>query len=212
MGMIRVLIADDHAIFRTALREILESRAGMEVVAEAGDSHEAIELSRKLEPDVLLLDVTMPGRPGIEAVEEVRRLAPKVRILMLTAHPEDQYALRCLKAGADGYMIKGAAFDQLIEAIRRIHGGGKYVSPQLAERIAVNLAHGSEIPSHQDLSNREFEVMRLLGSGRTVAQIAEELCLSPKTVSTYRARLLEKLGLKNTAEIVQYALREGLVE
>jgi DNA-binding NarL/FixJ family response regulator len=212
MGMIRVLIADDHAIFRTALREILESRAGMEVVAEAGDSHEAIELSRKLEPDVLLLDVTMPGRPGIEAVEEVRRLAPKVRILMLTAHPEDQYALRCLKAGADGYMIKGAAFDQLIEAIRRIHGGGKYVSPQLAERIAVNLAHGSEIPSHQDLSNREFEVMRLLGSGRTVSQIAEELCLSPKTVSTYRARLLEKLGLKNTAEIVQYALREGLVE
>jgi DNA-binding NarL/FixJ family response regulator len=109
-------------------------------------------------------------------------------------------------------MIKGAAFDQLIEAIRRIHGGGKYVSPQLAERIAVNLAHGSEIPSHQDLSNREFEVMRLLGSGRTVSQIAEELCLSPKTVSTYRARLLEKLGLKNTAEIVQYALREGLVE
>ena len=212
MGMIRVLIADDHAIFRTALREILESRAGMEVVAEAGDSHEAIDLSRKLEPDVLLLDVTMPGRPGIEAVEEVRRLAPKVRILMLTAHPEDQYALRCLKAGADGYMIKGAAFDQLIEAIRRIHGGGKYVSPQLAERIAVNLALGSEIPSHQDLSNREFEVMRLLGSGRTVSQIAEELCLSPKTVSTYRARLLEKLGLKNTAEIVQYALREGLVE
>jgi len=210
--MTRVLIADDHAIFRTALRAILESKAGMEVVAEAADSYEAVELARKLRPDVLLLDLSMPGRPGLEAVEEVRRLVPGVRILMLTAHPEDQYALRCLKAGADGYLVKGAAFEQIIEAIRKVHAGGKYLSAELAERIAVNLAQGGDVPTHQDLSNREFEVMRLLGSGKTVSEIAEDLNLSPKTVSTYRTRLLEKLGLKNTAEIVQYALREHIVE
>jgi two-component system, NarL family, invasion response regulator UvrY len=210
--MNRVLIADDHGIFRAALREILVNRAGMEVVGEAGDAREAIDLAKKLEPDILLLDVSMPGRPGLEAIEEVKRQAPKVRILMLTAHPEDQYALRCLKAGADGYMIKGAAFDELIEAVRRICAGGKYVSPHLAESLALNLAQGSEVPSHQDLSDREFEVMRMLAGGKTVSEIAEQLFLSPKTVSTYRARVLEKLGLKNTAEIVQYAVREGLVE
>jgi DNA-binding NarL/FixJ family response regulator len=210
--MNRVLIADDHGIFRAALREILVNRAGMEVVGEAGDAREAVDLAKKLKPDILLLDVSMPGRPGLEAIEEVKRQAPGVRILMLTAHPEDQYALRCLKAGADGYMIKGAAFEQLIEAVRKICDGGKYVSPHLAESLAFNLAQGHEVPSHQDLSDREFEVLRLLGGGKTVSEIAEELFLSPKTVSTYRARTLEKLGLKNTAEIVQYALREGLVE
>jgi DNA-binding NarL/FixJ family response regulator len=210
--MIRVLIADDHTLFRQGVKALLDGEADMEVVGVAKDSRETEELAHSARPDVVLLDVSMPGRGGIENVSELKRRDPQVKILMLTGHPEDHYAIRCLKSGADGYLTKDAEPEVLLEAIRRVRAGRKFISPNLAEQLAFTLQEGFEKAPHEVLSDREFQVLRMIAGGRTVSEIAEELCLSVKTVSTYRTRILEKMNLRNNAEIMQYAMHEGLVE
>src|SRR6185295_12252807 len=202
--MTRILIADDHAIVREGLKRILESAGDLDVVAEAGTGPETLDRARTSRPDVVLLDVSMPGRDGLETAKDLKRQNPKVRILMLTVHPEDLFAVRCLKEGADGYMTKDAAPEQLVQAIRRLQRGGKYVSANLAERLAFQLDGELERPAHEELSDREFEVLRRIGAGKTVGEIASELNLSVKTISTYRARILEKMNLKNNAELIRY--------
>lgn len=204
--MIRVLIADDHPIVRAGLRGLLEAQPGIEVVGEAETGEEVIDRARTSRPDVVLLDVTMPGRGGIETAQELKRLHPKVRVLMLTVHPEDHFAVRCLREGADGYLTKDVATDQLVAAVRKLHAGGKFISASLAERLAFYLDDKSDRPLHERLSGREFEVMRLIAAGRRPSEIAAELHLSTKTVSTYRTRILEKMNLRTNAEIMRYVL------
>ena len=210
--MIRILLADDHKMFREGVRGLLEARSDMTVVGEAATGEEALAAATEHRPDVVILDVSMPGRGGLETVSELKRRNPKVRVLMLTVHPEDRFAVRCLKGGADGYMTKESAADELIGAIRKVFSGGKYVSPSLAESLVLSLERDFGAAPHETLSDREFQVMRMIASARTVSQIAEELCLSVKTISTYRSRILEKLGLRNNAEIMQYAMEQHLVE
>lgn len=208
--MIRVLIADDHMLFRQGLIKLLELE-GMEVVGEASTGPETLDQARETNPDIVLLDVSMPGRGGLETVQALKDWNRRLGILMLTGHPEDHYAIRCLKGGADGYVTKDNASDQLIAAIRRVSNGGKYISPSLAEQLALTLQNDlGEVP-HEALSDREFQVMQRIASGETVSEIAEALTLSVKTISTYRTRVLRKLNLKNNAEIMQYAIREELV-
>lgn len=210
--MIRILLADDHQMFREGVRGLLEARPDMSVVAEAGTGEEALSQATEHRPDVVVLDVSMPGRGGLETVAELKKRNPRVRVLMLTVHPEDRFAVRCLKGGADGYMTKDNATDELITAIRKVHTGGKYVSPSLAENLVMSLDRDFGAAPHETLSDREFQVMRMLASAQTVSEIAEELCLSVKTISTYRSRILEKLGLRNNAEIMQFAIEQNLVE
>ncbi|HXO20037.1 MAG TPA: response regulator transcription factor [Thermoanaerobaculia bacterium] len=208
--MVKVLIADDHTLFREGLKRILEQTPGMTITGEAATGEEAIQMASKNRPDVVLLDVSMPGRGGIETAQEIKRRSPGVRILMLTVHPEDHFAVRCLKEGADGYMTKDAAPKQLLEAIQKVRSGGKYVSPGLAERLAMSLESGFGRMPHESLSDREFEVMRLIASGKTASEIAAQLHLSVKTISTYRARILEKMSMRTNAEIMHYAFEIGL--
>lgn len=210
--MIRILLADDHQMFREGVRGLLEARSDMAVVGEAGTGEEALSKAGETRPDVVILDVSMPGRGGLETVSELKKRDPRVRVLMLTVHPEDRFAVRCLKGGADGYMTKDNAAEELIGAIRKVHAGGKYVSPSLAESLVLSLDRDFGSAPHETLSDREFQVMRMIAAARTVSQIAEELCLSVKTISTYRSRILEKLGLRNNAEIMQYAMEQDLVE
>jgi two-component system, NarL family, invasion response regulator UvrY len=209
--MIKILIGDDHAIFREGLKRIVEEAEGLQVVGEAGSGQEILELARTVEPDVVLLDISMPGRGGLETAQELKRLHPQVRILVLTVHPEDHFAVRCLKEGADGYMTKDAAPQQLVQAIRKVRGGGKYVSPNLAELLAMSLGTGFMEAAHENLSDREFQVLLKIGEGMTVGKIAAELGLSVKTISTYRARIMEKMNMRNNAEIVLYVVRNGLL-
>lgn len=208
--MIRVLIADDHAIVREGLKRILLDDSGIELVAEAADGSEAARLARKLQPDVVVLDISMPGRSGIDALNEIHSNCASTRILMLSMHPEDQYAIRCLREGADGYLTKESAPELLISAVRKLHAGGKYISATLAERLAMNLTSGSDQAPHERLSDRELQVLMMIGNGRTVSEIAEDLCVSVKTVSTYRARLLEKMGMDNNAQLMKYAIEHKL--
>lgn len=209
--MIRILIADDHGIVREGLKRIVGEALDMQVVAEASNGHEALERARKQSPDVVLLDVSMPGRGGLETLKDLKSWRATVRVLVLSMHPEDQFGPRFLREGADGYMTKESAPEQLLTAIRKIHGGGKYLSPALAEKLATSLDPKSEKAPHERLSDREFEVMRLIAAGRTMSEIADELALSVKTVSTYRVRIREKMGLRNNAEIMHYAMQQGLV-
>jgi two-component system invasion response regulator UvrY len=206
----KILIADDHAIFREGLKKVLESAGGLAVVAEAATGEEALARARESGPDLVVLDVSMPGRGGIETVQELKRRAPKVRILVLTMHAEDNFAVRCLREGADGYLTKDAGPEQLVLAVRKVSAGGKYVSPALAERLAFNLDTSFDRPLHEKLSHREFQVMRLIGAGRAASEIAAELHLSVKTVSTYRARILEKMDMRTNSEIMRYAIELGL--
>jgi DNA-binding NarL/FixJ family response regulator len=208
--MIRVVVADDHPIMREGLKRILGGVADLVVVGEAGSGPETLDLARQTQANVVLLDVSMPGRGGLETVQELKRQVPGVRILMLTVHPEDDFAIRCLREGADGYLTKDAAPELLVEAVRKIHAGRKYVSPALAELLAMNLDAGHEKAPHERLSARELEILRLIAGGKTVGEIGAELHLSVKTVSTYRARILEKTGLKNNASIMRYAVEHRL--
>lgn len=210
--MIKILIADDHVIVREGLKRIIEASGGMQVVAEAGSGQEALDKAKATHPEVVLLDVSMPGRGGLETAQELKRRDPRVRILMLTVHPEDHFAVRCLKEGADGYLTKDVASEQLVLAIRKVHSGGKYISPNLAERLATLLDSGIGRPPHEVLSDREFEVLRRIGAGKTVGEIAVELNLSVKTISTYRARILEKMNMRNNAELMRYVVDQGLGE
>ena len=210
--MIRVLIADDHAILRRGLREILVRELEEVVCGEAENAQEVLDLVRKQEWDLVILDVTMPGRSGLDVIRDLKPLQPKLPVLVLSMHPEDQYAKRVLKAGASGYMKKESAPEELIKAIRKVLAGGRYVSPALAEALALDLGRRADQPLHERLSDRELEVLRLMGSGKTVSQIAEMLHLSVTTVSTYRARILEKMSMTTTAELMNYALRNHLVD
>jgi two-component system invasion response regulator UvrY len=208
---IRIFIADDHPIVRQGLRRIVEADAGLVISGEAGDGPALIEALEKAATDLVLLDVSMPGGSFLETVRALRERHPTVRVLVLSVHPEDQWAIRALRAGASGYLTKDHSPDQLLDAIRRVYRGGKYVSPTLAEQLASQLDAGGERPPHELLSDREFEVMRRLGSGLTVSQIATELAISAKTVSTYRTRILEKMAVANNADLVRYAARYGLI-
>jgi two-component system, NarL family, invasion response regulator UvrY len=209
--MIRLLIADDHPVVREGLRRIVADDPGLQVVGEAVDGDGVLALISRQPTDVVLLDVSMPGPGFLQVLERLRAEHPGVKVLVLSVHPEEQYAVRALRAGAAGYLTKDHSPEQLIEAIRRVHRGGKYVSPTLAERLATDLAAGGPQAAHELLSHREYDVLCLLGSGRTVKEISAELDLSPKTVSTYRARLLEKMRLTGNADLVRYASRHGLI-
>jgi DNA-binding NarL/FixJ family response regulator len=208
---IRILIADDHPIVRQGLRRIVETDPGLVLAGEAGDAGTLLEALKTAATDLVLLDVSMPGGPFLETLRAIRERHPTVRVLVLSVHPEDQWAVRALRAGASGYLTKDHSPDQLLEAIRRVYRGGKYVSPTLAEQLASQLDAGGERPPHELLSDREFEVMRRLGSGLTVSQIAAELGISAKTVSTYRSRILEKMAVSNNADLVRYASNYGLI-
>jgi DNA-binding NarL/FixJ family response regulator len=210
--VIRVLIADDHAILRSGLKEILGHELKDVVCGEAEDARQVLLQVQSGDWDLVMLDITMPGRSGLDILKDIKAVRPKLPVLVLSMHPEDQYGKRVLKAGASGYMRKESAPDELIKAIRKVLAGGRYVSPALAEKLAVDLSDDVGWPSHETLSDREFEVLRMIASGKTVGHIAEELHLSVTTVSTYRARILEKMDLNTTAELMHYALRNHLVD
>lgn len=210
--MIRVLIADDHAIVRQGLRQILADTADMEVGGEAANGFEAVQKVRDDGPwDIVLLDVSMPGKNGIDTLKQIKDERPRLPVLVLSMYPEDQYAVRLLKAGAAGYLTKESAPEQLVTAIRAVAAGRRFISPAVAELLAQEINRDGEQPLHATLSDREFEIMRLLASGITPTDIAERLKLSVKTVSTYRVRLLAKMQLKNNAELTYYAVKNGLV-
>lgn len=210
--MIRVLVADDHAVVRRGLVQILAEAPDMIVAGEASTGREVLQAVWKHDYDVLVLDIAMPEGGGLEVLQQLQTLKPDLRVLILSMYPEKQYAVRALKAGAAGYLTKESVPDELIAAIRKVARGGKYVSQALAEQLASELRGEVEKEPHETLSDREYQVMTLLAVGKSIADIATELSLSVKTVSTYRARILDKLNLKSTAEIIRYALERGLVE
>lgn len=210
--MIKVLIVDDHPVVRHGLQQILAQEPD---VAEAAEAKSAAELMQRLgeaDWDVVVLDISLPDRSGLEVLKDVKAAHPKLPVLILSMHPEEQYAIRVLKAGASGYVSKDSAAEELVKAIRKVLGGGRYVSLATAEQLAASLTSDRERPRHELLSDREFEVMRLLAAGKRASEIAAELSLSVKTVSTYRSRLLEKMGMKSNAELTSYAIRNGLIE
>lgn len=210
--MIRLFIADDHPVVRAGLRGIIDGEADFEVVGEAYDGGDMLARIGRTPAEVLLLDVSMPGPGFLEVLRGLKQDHPRVAVLVLSVHPEDQYAVRALRAGAAGYLTKDHSPEELVAAIRKVHRGGKYVSPSLAEKLAVGLESGADDSPHEQLSNREYDVLCLLGSGRTVKEIASRLALSPKTVSTYRARVLEKMKLATNADLVRYAAQHGLIK
>jgi two-component system invasion response regulator UvrY len=212
LPVIKVIIADDHAIVREGLRRILASDPDILVVGEAADAAELLGQMRRRPCDVVILDITMPGRSGLDLLRDLDQDRRLSRALVLSMHPEDQLAIRALKAGAAGYLNKACAPDELVRAIRRVYAGGKYVSPWLAEKLASELRTSSEAPLHAGLSDREFEVMRLLAMGSRVKEIAEQLSVSVKSISTYRARLLRKMQMRSNAQLVRYAIEHGLAE
>ncbi len=209
--MIKVLIADDHAIIRRGLIQILTEHADMSVVGEAQDATGLFALARTQLWDIVILDVSMPGRGGLDVLKDLKSEFPTRPVLILSVHPEDQYAVRTLKAGAAGYLSKDSAPAELVNAIRKAMQGGKYVSATLAEKLAFNLTPETDRLPHETLSDREFQVLRAIASGKTVSEIAEEMALSVKTISTYRTRILEKMTLKNNAELTHYAIQQALV-
>lgn len=209
---INVLIADDHAIVRQGLRQILSETEDMHVAGEADDGADALRLARSQPWDVFLLDVTMPNRNGIDTLKQLKKEYPRLPVLMLSMHPEEQYAVRAIKSGASGYLTKQSAPELLVTAIRQVAAGKKFISPTLAERLAEAITDDSGKAPHEALSDREYEVFILIASGKTLTQIAEQLSLSVATVSTYRARIIEKTGLKSNAEMIRYGLEHALVE
>jgi DNA-binding NarL/FixJ family response regulator len=210
--MIKILIADDHPIVRRGLKQILSEESDVGTFGEAQNSHEVLELVRKQDWDIVILDITMPDRGGLDVLKELKHLRPNLPVLVLSMHPEDQYAIRSLQAGAAGYLTKGSAQEELIKAIKKIVRGGKYISPTLAEKLAAYIEAGIEKPLHGTLSDREYQVMIMIASGKTLSEIAEELSLSIKTVDTYRVRILEKMKMKKNAEIMHYAIKNKLIE
>jgi two-component system, NarL family, invasion response regulator UvrY len=209
--VIHCFVVDDHAIVRRGLAQILDEEPDMKVTGEARNAHEALVLIRSRPCDCLILDVSLPGRGGLEILKEVKQARPKLPVLILSMHPEDQYAVRALKAGAAGYLNKDSAPQELVTATRKIVGGGRYVSARVAEHLAYGVTGDSDRPTHENLSDREFQVLCMIASGKSVTDIAEELALSVKTISTYRTRILEKTGMRNSAELTHYAIREKLV-
>ncbi len=207
----RILIADDHSVVRQGLKQVLAAEFKQAVFGEACTGQQAIDLAWKEPWDVLVLDITMPGQNGLDVLKAIKKTRPKLPVLMLSMHPEDQFAVRMLKIGASGYMTKESAPAELVGAVKKVVSGGRYVSPALAEKMASYLAMDVQSSPHERLSDREFLVLRLIASGKTVGEIARELSLSVKTVSTYRTRIIEKTGLRNNSELTHYAIQNKLV-
>lgn len=210
--MIKVLIADDHAVVRQGLKRILQDTHAMMVAGEAVNGQEVLEKVRAEAWDVVILDISMPGHSGLDILKELEHERPKLPVLVLSMHSEDQFAMRVLRAGASGYLTKDSAPDELVKAVRKVARGGKYVSPLLAEKLAYEIGPDSNKLPHETLSDREFQVLRMIATGKAVGEIATELSLSPKTISTYRARLLQKMNLTSNAELIHYAIQNHLIE
>jgi len=210
--VIRIVIADDHTIVREGLKQVLSAASDLAVVGEAQNGQEVMQRVRELEFDVLLLDMSMPGKSGIELIKQVRAEKPKLRVLVLSMHQEQQYAVRAIKAGASGYLTKESASAQLVSAIRKVAGGGAFITEAVAEQLALGAMPQADGPPHSALSDREFQVFRLLVSGKAVSSIADELNLSVKTVSTHKARIMQKMNMSNPTELIRYALQHRLID
>ena len=210
--MIRIVVADDHTIVREGLKQILSAAGDLAVIGEAQNGHEVLERVRALDFEVLLLDMSMPGKSGIELIKQVRAEKPKLRILVLSMHEEEQYAVRAIKAGASGYLTKDSASAQLVSAIRKVAGGGAFITDSVAQQLALGAMPQTDGPPHATLSDREFQVFRKLVSGKAVTEIAGELNLSVKTVSTHKARIMQKMNMSNPAELIRYAIHHRLVD
>jgi DNA-binding NarL/FixJ family response regulator len=210
--MIRIVVADDHTIVREGLKQLLSATSDLSVVGEAQNGHEVLERVRALDFDVLLLDMSMPGKSGIELIKQVRAEKPKLRVLVLSMHEEEQYAVRAIKAGASGYLTKESAAAQLVLAIRKVASGGAFITESVAQQLALGAMPQTEGPPHSALSDREFQVFRELVSGKAVSDIAAELNLSVKTVSTHKARIMQKMNMSNPAELIRYAIHHRLVD
>lgn len=210
--MTRFLIADDHSVVRRGLVQILSESFSGAVFGEAASAEEILRKIREQKWNLLTLDIGLPGRSGLDILHDIRNAYPWLPVLILSVHPEGQYARRVLKAGAAGYLSKDAVPNELVDAVRKILRGGRYVSPSLAEQLATDVAVDVQKPPHDALSNRELEVLRMMASGKTITQIADALALSPKTVSTYRSRILEKMKMTTTAELIRYAVEKHLID
>jgi DNA-binding NarL/FixJ family response regulator len=210
--MKKILIVDDHEVVREGVKKILDEQPGAATFGEASTAPEAIRLVREQDWDVVVLDLSVGDRGGVEVLKELKQIRPRLPVLILSMHSEEQYARRAFKAGAAGYITKGSPREELVKAINKVIEGGVYISPALAERLAIDLGSDTERAPHEALSDREFEVMRLIASGKTVGEIAGMLNLSDSTISTYRARVLEKMGMKNNAELTHYAIQNKLVD
>jgi two-component system, NarL family, invasion response regulator UvrY len=209
--MIRIIIVDDHPVVRRGLKQILQEETDVQVVGEAESAQEAFRIIRTIDCDAVVLDISLPGKSGVEILKQLKYEYKKLPVLILSVHPEEQYAVRLMKTGASGYLTKESAPDELVKAIRKIISGGKYISSSLAERLFTDI-DASGKPRHEKLSDRELEIMRMIARGKAIKKIAEELYLSEKTVSTYRKRLLEKMNMTTNAEIFSYALKNKLIE
>jgi DNA-binding NarL/FixJ family response regulator len=210
--MIRIVVADDHTIVREGLKQLLTAAGDLEVVGEAQNGFEVMERVRALDFDLLLLDMSMPGKSGIELIKQVHAEKPRLRVLVLSMHEEHQYAVRAIRAGAAGYLTKEGASAQLVSAIRKVAGGGAYISAAVAEQLALGAMPDAKGPPHSALSDREFQIFRMIAEGRSVSDIAERLNLSVKTVSTHKANILQKMNMSTQAELIKYALTHRLVE
>lgn len=210
--MPNILIVDDHALIREGLRKLLNAESDLHVAGEASSAAEVLDMLTRTKVDLVVMDINMPGRSGIETLQDLRARFPKVRVLMLSMHPEENVAIRALKAGALGYVSKNAPPKELLKAIRKVLSGGRYVSQSLADQMAEDLLHPTTQKPHEELSEREYEVLCLIGKGKTVSAIAKHLSLSIPTITTYRSRILQKMKMKTTAELIHYAIRHHLVE
>ena len=209
--MIRILIADDHEMFREGIKRICEDNPDIDVAGEASNGNDALDTVAREEFDLLLLDIAMPGLSGLDTLKQLKTLKPKLRVLVLSMYPEDEYAMRAIKAGAAGYLTKARASHELIEAIKKVSSGGNYINASVAEKLLFDTKPGQPGPLHETLSDREYQIFTMIVKGRKVGEIADELCLSVKTVSTYKARILNKMEMKSTAEMVKYAIDHELM-
>jgi two-component system invasion response regulator UvrY len=208
--MIRVVVVDDHIVVREGLKRIIGENPGMAVTGEAGDAFDALNVIRNAPCDVVLLDLSIPGKDGLDLLKQLHTEKPRLPVLILSSYPEDKYALRCLRSGAAGYLTKETALAEVVRAIRKVHRGGRYVSEATSDALVFSLTSDGR-PQHETLSDREFQIVCMMAAGKTVSEIGIELALSVKTISTYRARVLEKLHLKSNADIIRYAIKQGLV-
>ena len=209
--LIKILIADDHEVVRQGLKAVLGEHSDLEVVSEAKNGNEVLEIVQKTKVDIVLLDFDMPEKNGLDTLIELKSMKPKLPVIILSIFPEDHYGTRFLKAGASGYLSKASASERLVEAVRKVAGGGKYISPELTDKLVTDLTQKSEKSAHEILTDREFQVFMGLASGKKIKEIADKLCLSINTISTYRSRILQKMDLENNAELIRYALKMGLL-
>ena len=209
--LIKILIADDHEVVRQGLKAVLGEHSDLEIVSEAKNGNEVLEIVQKTKVDIVLLDFDMPEKNGLDTLIELKSMKPKLPVIILSIFPEDHYGTRFLKAGASGYLSKASASERLVEAVRKVAGGGKYISPELTDKLVTDLTQKSEKSAHEILTDREFQVFIGLASGKKIKEIADKLCLSINTISTYRSRILQKMDLENNAELIRYALKMGLL-